>query len=51
MNHKSGYGKRYEVTPFLNAEHLKYVKDPYDVSLLVPKDTNMQTNKLVLGDF
>lgn len=40
-----------KVTPFLNAEHLKYAKNPYDVSLLVPKDTNMQTNKLVLGDF
>ncbi|AJH14957.1 hypothetical protein [Myroides profundi] len=36
---------------YLNIDHLKYVQNQYNVSLLVPKDTDMETNLLVLGDF
>ena len=39
-----------EIKPFLNLNTLKFIKNKYGVSIMVPQDTNMETNLLVLGD-
>lgn len=40
-----------EIKTFLNLDTLKFVQNKYGVSIMVPQDTNMETNLLVLGDY
>ena len=42
---------RKEIKPFINLDTLKFVQNKYGVSIMVPQDTNMETNLLVLGDY
>ncbi len=42
---------RKQIKPFLNLDKLKFVQNKYGVSIMVPEDTNMETNLLVLGDY
>jgi hypothetical protein len=42
---------RTEIKPFLDLDTLKFVQNKYGVSIMVPQDTNMETNLLVLGDY
>ncbi|QSW90056.1 hypothetical protein J0383_04365 [Flavobacterium endoglycinae] len=39
------------VQPFLDMRNLKWVQNKYGVSVIVPKDTNMESNLLVLGKY
>lgn len=40
-----------KVNPYLNTDTLKVVRNKYGVSVAVPKDTNMETNLLILADY
>lgn len=40
-----------KVAPYLNVDTLKVVKNKYGVSIVVPQDTNMETNLLILADY
>lgn len=40
-----------KVDPYLNVDLLKVVRNKYGVSIVVPQDTNMDTNLLVLADY
>jgi hypothetical protein len=40
-----------KIKPYLDVDNLKYVKNKYGVSLMIPKDLNMETNLLVLGNY
>lgn len=42
---------RKKIKPFLNLDTLKFVQNKYGVSMMVPKDTNMEKNLLALGDY
>lgn len=42
---------RNSIRPFLNTDTLKFVQNKYGVSIMVPHDTNMETNLLVSGDY
>lgn len=39
------------INTFLNIETLMFVQNKYGVSIMVPKDTHLQTNRLALGDY
>jgi len=39
------------LTPYINLDSLKYVKNNNGVSLMVPVDTDLERNILVLGDY
>ncbi|MDR2230045.1 MAG: hypothetical protein LBE39_11315 [Flavobacteriaceae bacterium] len=41
---------RKRIEPFLNLDTLKFVQNKYGVSIMVPQDTNMGANLLILGD-
>ena len=41
---------RKKIKPILNLDTLKFVQNKYGVSIMVPHDTNMETNLLVLGE-
>ncbi|BAP33392.1 uncharacterized protein CHSO_4355 [Chryseobacterium sp. StRB126] len=40
-----------KVDPYLNIDTLKVVQNKYGISIAVPKDTNMETNLLILADY
>jgi hypothetical protein len=40
-----------KIKPYLEIDKLKYTKNKYGVSLMIPKDSNIETNLLVLGDY
>lgn len=40
-----------EIKPYLDVDDLKYVQNKYGVSLMIPKDSDMETNLLVLGNY
>ncbi|WP_160136049.1 hypothetical protein [Chryseobacterium sp. c4a] len=42
-------GKKIE--PFLNRDHLKFVQNKYGVSIMVPNNTDIETNILISGDY
>lgn len=40
-----------EIQPYLDMNNLKYVKNKHGISIMVPKETDMQKNMLVLGNY
>jgi len=40
-----------EIKPYLDIDNLKYVQNKYGVSVLIPNDSNVETNLLVLGEY
>ena len=42
---------RKKTAPFLYLDNLKYVTNKYNVALLIPVDSDMEKNILVLGDY
>ncbi|MDX1958316.1 MAG: hypothetical protein SFU98_07065 [Leptospiraceae bacterium] len=42
---------RKKLKQFLNLDNLKFIQNKYNVSLMVPKNTNLETNLLVLGNY
>ncbi|GHU21287.1 hypothetical protein FACS1894164_01220 [Spirochaetia bacterium] len=40
-----------EIKPYLEIENFKYIKNKYGVSLLIPKDSNIETNLLAMGEY
>jgi hypothetical protein len=40
-----------KINPYLDISDLKYVQNKYGVSLMIPRDSNMETNLLVLGEY
>lgn len=42
---------RNRIKPYLDLDNLMFVQNKYNVSVMVPKETDMQTNRLVLGEY
>ncbi|BDD12066.1 hypothetical protein FUAX_44980 (plasmid) [Fulvitalea axinellae] len=40
-----------KIKPFLNLDSLKFIQNKYNVSIMTPINTDMETNLLVLGDY
>ena len=40
-----------KIKSYLDIENFKHIKNKYGVSLMIPKDSNMETNLLVLGEY
>jgi hypothetical protein len=40
-----------KIKPYLEIDKLKYIKNKYGVSLMIPNDSNIETNLLVLGNY
>lgn len=42
---------RKKIEPFLNRDNLKFVQNKYGVSIMVPNNTDIETNILISGDY